>query len=326
MYSDFRFWKRIRTRVLERGQSIRGVAVNEGISRNTVRKRLCYERPPGYRHAGREDGQHVTKSPQVRRHIPSPHCTDKQWVGSREGAKSTRTECSRLRWMNLLYDVERCSLRPAAGVDPQVHATLMLSLTNATPACRRKVLSILGNAAGFSSREIAHHLAICRNSVRRYVALFRAGGTDVLFARKRRTCLVDDEELRNALFALLHEPPSASGINRTSWKLDDLRDLLQTRGHCVSKCTISKIVRNAGYRWRSAKVVLTSTDAHYEEKLGHIKNILRNLKPDERFFSIDEFGPFAVKMKPGRLLLEPGARPTVPQWQKSKGTCPAFCV
>ena len=43
------------------------------------------------------------------------------------------------------------------------------------------------------------------------------------------------------------------------------------------------------------------------------------LKPEERFFSIDEFGPFAVKIKGGRVLVGPGEVPCVPQFQTSKG-------
>jgi transposase len=221
--------------------------------------------------------------------------------------------------MSLLYDIERDTLHPPAAVEPLLYAALMQRLATASLTQRVKVLCALADATGFSQREIARHLAISRNSVRKYVTAFRAGGMDALFARRRRTSMADDEVLRNALFALLHEPPSASGINRTSWKLDDLRCVLEERGYRIGSDTISKIVRAAGYRWKSAKVVLTSTDAHYQEKLAHIRDILGNLEPDERFFSIDEFGPFAVKMKAGRMLVEPGAQPTVPQWQKSKG-------
>ena len=65
--------------------------------------------------------------------------------------------------------------------------------------------------------------------------------------------------------------------------------------------------------------MLTSTDPEYREKYQHIQDILSSLKDDERFFSIDEYGPFAIKKKAGRILAEPGAQPTVPQWQKSKG-------
>ena len=49
-----------------------------------------------------------------------------------------------------------------------------------------------------------------------------------------------------------------------------------------------------------AKVVLTSNDPTYVDKLASIRSILSNLQPDEAFFSIDEYGPFAIKAKPGR--------------------------
>ncbi len=48
--------------------------------------------------------------------------------------------------------------------------------------------------------------------------------------------------------------------------------------------------------------------------------ILANLKVDEKFFSIDEYGPFSVKMMGGRALTKPGELRTVPERQKSKGS------
>jgi DDE superfamily endonuclease len=65
--------------------------------------------------------------------------------------------------------------------------------------------------------------------------------------------------------------------------------------------------------------VLTSSDPDYTEKLDRIRSILSGLGADEAFFSIDEFGPFAVKTKPGRALSAPGEQRVVPQWQKSRG-------
>jgi hypothetical protein len=87
----------------------------------------------------------------------------------------------------------------------------------------------------------------------------------------------------------------------------------------LSRDTIRKIIKSAGYKWRKAKTVLTSNDPEYREKLQHIQEILSNLGEEDRFFSIDEFGPFAVKMKGGRKLVAPGDYPIVPQFQKSKG-------
>jgi hypothetical protein len=65
--------------------------------------------------------------------------------------------------------------------------------------------------------------------------------------------------------------------------------------------------------------VLTSRDPEYRVKIEAIKKILSELKKDEAFFSIDEFGPFAVKKRGGRKRVGPEESYTVPQWQKSKG-------
>lgn len=98
-----------------------------------------------------------------------------------------------------------------------------------------------------------------------------------------------------------------------------MRTALAKKGLEVCHEVIRQVIKNAGYNWRSAKVVLTSTDPEYREKLEHVQSILSNLGPAERFFSIDEYGPFAVKMKAGRTLVGPDEYPSVPQWQVSKG-------
>jgi hypothetical protein len=66
--------------------------------------------------------------------------------------------------------------------------------------------------------------------------------------------------------------------------------------------------------------VLTSNDPDYQTKLGNVHGILASLKVDEGFFSVDEFGPFAIKQKDGCRLMAPGEIATVPQWQFSKGS------
>lgn len=98
-----------------------------------------------------------------------------------------------------------------------------------------------------------------------------------------------------------------------------LTRLLREKGHPVSARVIRKITGAAGYRWRKARIVLTSNDPAFSEKLARVRSILSKLRADEAFFSIDEFGPFAVKTKPGLALAAPGERRVVPQWQKSRG-------
>jgi hypothetical protein len=101
--------------------------------------------------------------------------------------------------------------------------------------------------------------------------------------------------------------------------MPDLARVLRETGHSACPDVIRQITKAAGYRWRKARVVLTSSDPNYTEKLNRIRSILSELRPDEAFFSIDEFGPFAVKMKPGLTLCAPGEQRVVPQWQKSRG-------
>jgi hypothetical protein len=124
---------------------------------------------------------------------------------------------------------------------------------------------------------------------------------------------------RNPVVATLHTPPSTYDINRSTWKQDDLQRVLRERGIAISKQNIRAILKKAGYRWRKAKRVLTSTDPEYKEKLAAITSILSTIRPTERFFSIDEFGPFRITKKPGRKLVRPGEDHTVPQRQRSRG-------
>jgi hypothetical protein len=67
-----------------------------------------------------------------------------------------------------------------------------------------------------------------------------------------------------------------------------------------------------GLQGVTTKIVLTSPDPEYREKLQHIQTILANLRQDERFFSIDEFGPFSIKMKGGKRLVAPDEYAYVP--------------
>src|SRR5215475_9748165 len=64
----------------------------------------------------------------------------------------------------------------------------------------------------------------------------------------------------------------------------------------------------------TTRKVLTSRDPEYRTKLDNIQRILSGLGHNEGFFSIDEYGPFAVKHRGGRLLVAPGEIATVPQW------------
>ena len=186
---------------------------------------------------------------------------------------------------------------------------------------RKKAAAILAKLRGVPLRTIAASLSISPGSARKYVRVFAAGGVEALFASRTRIGRrrAENEATRQAVFALLHEPPSAIGINRTTWRMADLTQVLRERGTPVCAQVVREITRSAGWRWRKARKVLTSTDPEYRAKVHHIQSILGRLQENEAFFSIDEFGPFSIRAQGGRALVGPSEVPTVPQYQKSKG-------
>lgn len=289
MYSDISQWQRLRRYVLVEGQSIRSVAKREGMSRATLRKIIAFEKPQRY--GGRPTPVPVATQPQVPR-------------------KLNRHETERARWLEWLYRLERGDF----GATP-----LGAALAGCSPSGRKIVVAALASDAGFSRRAIAEHLGLARGTVGSRLAAYAAGGVEALLQRRPRPHKANDDEFKKVLFGLLHEPPSLSGYNRTSWRLEDLKDALARKGAPASMEVIREAIRGAGFRWKAAKVVLTSTDPEYREKLARVQDVLSNLGEDERFFSVDEYGPFAVKAKAGRLLVGPDKQPSVAQWQKSKG-------
>jgi hypothetical protein len=101
-------------------------------------------------------------------------------------------------------------------------------------------------------------------------------------------------------------------LHQLSYSMWEVVMLLLHKHRCGTK--------SWAYRWCKARVVLTSNDPEFSEKLHHIQSILSGLKADEAFFSIDEFGPFAVKAQPDRALVGPNEKRLVPQWRRSKGS------
>jgi transposase len=224
-------------------------------------------------------------------------------------------------WMRavLQKDISLDALRGTVG-DVLNVTTLLRRLYDGSLSDRNRSMVVLASCHGLNSGIVCSFLGIDKKTHRKYLRTFEDGGQEALFARQTKsTRKFDSEDVKQAVFRLLHEPPSNYGINRTTWIMRDLSRVVRETGRPACPDVIRRITKAAGYRWRKARVVLTSSDPDYTAKLDRIRTILSGLRPDEAFFSIDEFGPFAVKMKPGRALSAPGEQRVVPQWQKSRG-------
>jgi transposase len=234
----------------------------------------------------------------------------------REQAKRAAFEWMRALLQKEISDEE---LRREIGDLPEL-APLLQRLYDGRLSDRNRSMVVLATRHGLGKSVVCLFLGIDKQTYRKYLRLFEQDGAAALFARQTKSGRkFDDEAVKKAVFGLLHEPPSNYGINRTSWRMADFCRVLREKGRPACPEVIRKITKAAGYRWRKARVALTSNDPAFAEKLDRIRTILSGLRPDEAFFSIDEFGPFAVKMKPGLTLTAPGEQRIVPQWQKSRG-------
>jgi transposase len=200
---------------------------------------------------------------------------------------------------------------------------LEVFLTAATKgklSTRNRAVAVMSYIRGINCDQICSFLQISTGSLFRYWRTYRETGTQNLFTRKPRSDKQsNDEAIKSAVFALLHSPPSAHGVNRTTWTIADLQKVLSQGEHPAGAESIRTIINESGFKWRHARIVLTSNDPDYKAKVEAITKILSVLKSDEAFFSVDEYGPFAIKMKGGKKRVAPGEQYVVPQWQKSKG-------
>lgn len=196
------------------------------------------------------------------------------------------------------------------------------------PHCRALIVSrVLDDHVAVPM--VAQDFRVSSRTVHKWLRRFRSEGAEGLNDRSSapasipRRQMQPGKALQDAVMEVLHAPPAEFGFNRTTWRMRDLRQVLVLRGCVATLNSIRAVIKSAGIRWKQARIALTSKDPEYRAKLDAINGVLGKLRTDEAFFSIDELGPVAVKMRAGRSLQLPGQVCTVPQWQKSKG---AFIV
>jgi transposase len=141
---------------------------------------------------------------------------------------------------------------------------------------RKRATAIAFHLMGIHTDTIADFMGYEHRTIRRLVKKFQNKQYELAFAthpRKPKKHL--RKEIRDKVFSIMHMPPSQFGINRTTWTIDLLRDVLEEEGLLVGKNTISKIIKLEGYNFRKTREVLTSNDPTYREKLKRITRILR---------------------------------------------------
>ncbi|MEO8885795.1 MAG: IS630 family transposase [Mucilaginibacter sp.] len=187
----------------------------------------------------------------------------------------------------------------------------------------KRAFALLSSFEGMALPDIARLMDKKIEVVMLWFDQYKAGGIAAMEPKKYALGPSHAENIKikqDKLLKLLHEPPKNYGINRTSWRLQDLTEVYgRVYGEAIGKTTVKSYLHARNYGFKKSRESLTSTDPKFREKLDHIKNILANLAPDEAFFSIDEYGHFGVKLKGGRSFMPKNERKVVPQVQKNKG-------
>jgi hypothetical protein len=134
MYANPKQWAAIRQRVLVLGESIRCVSCTERMSRNTVKKMLRFESPPGYARG--------TRKPKTLR------------VASLATPPRAKTPTAESRWNAWLATVERGT--DESPLPPETHQHLKAALTWGSTKARKKALVVLAQSQGFGIRKHIH--------------------------------------------------------------------------------------------------------------------------------------------------------------------------
>jgi transposase len=195
-------------------------------------------------------------------------------------------------------------------------------------SCKRgkweRAVALLDLHRGGNITKISRKIERSCKTIKKWHAVYIDKGIEYLDLRRTREVprlIVDNIRLKKErIIKLIHESPLLHDINRTSWSLQMLAQAYnRIYDETISKSSISEYVRSEKYTFKKARTVLTSPDPEYRTKLKKITSILSNLKPNEKFFSIDEFGPVAIKIRGGRTFTPKDQTRTIPQLQKSKG-------
>lgn len=188
----------------------------------------------------------------------------------------------------------------------------------------RKAKAIIDIQKGKSKVKVANNIEISIKTLKKWIIIVNEKGLEELFKKSTKINQEVRAKIRikkDRIIEILHQPPHLFNINRTSWNQKSLKKIYENEyNEKISTTSISKYLRDEGYVFKKARKVLTSTDPKFREKLAKITKILSNLKSNEKFFSVDEYGPFAIKIQGGRTYTQKDNLNTYPQLQTSKGS------
>ena len=159
------------------------------------------------------------------------------------GDKPHELEGSRRRqnelWMLnvLLGKISLVQLVKEVAALPRDHVERLYDcIKNNTFRHRARALAILAHNKGVRIVTIRHFLTVGQNYVPRIESAYLEHGID-WFSKHRNKGLRrwEQEPYKKAAFAILHSPPSAHGINRTTWTMKLIWKVMSKQGMLIGR-------------------------------------------------------------------------------------------
>jgi transposase len=184
----------------------------------------------------------------------------------------------------------------------------------------RKAKCILLANQGRTLSEAIESTHVSRGSIYRWLRNFKKNRLESIEVHVRSSKEKEKAELQTRVIDIVHKTPMLYGINRTTWTYGAIAAAYHKEyDAAISVDKIKGVIRATNYSWRHARRVLTSPDVEYRAKVEKLLDTLQGLKDGERFFFIDEAGPYRVKKYGGKVLMPKDETVTLPEYQKSRG-------
>lgn len=185
----------------------------------------------------------------------------------------------------------------------------------------KRATAILMASEGRTLVETMETIPAAENTIYRWLRNFRMSRLESIKVHVHSPAREKAKaERQTRVIDIIHKMPSLYGINRTTWTYGAIAEAYQKEyGIPLTKDKVKGVIHNTNYSWRHARRVLTSPDPNYRAKVEKLLDTLQGLQEGERFFFIDEVGPYRVKKYGGRVLMPADQTLTLPEYEKSRG-------
>nr|WP_228085191.1 IS630 family transposase [Mucilaginibacter sp. JRF] len=180
--------------------------------------------------------------------------------------------------------------------------------------------------------DLASRIETTYATMLRWIRAYQRGGLEAVNrpgnkkpVREERRLAI--EKRRDDIVHMVRQSPKLYGIDKVSWTLTDLAYAYSKfTGKAVSFSLVGSCLKKRGIKFKRSREVIVSNDPLFREKFDRLQEVLSGLGKNEKFFSIDEYGPKSIRPQGGRQYVRKGELPVYYKIDKGKGFFICTCA